>query len=141
MTRAQEMLDPAVMGEEQSMHGLFRYLRENEPVSWVEHPNYEPFWAITRHEDIKAISQDNTAFINNPRTVLVEREFEQALLKQFGTRNGLETLFHMDNPKHRKLRNVTRNWFKPGPIGKLSGDIQAPTIDVKLTHPIFTDAH
>jgi len=119
------LLDPAIMGDETSMYALFEQLRENDPVSYVEHPDYEPFWAITRHEDIKFISQNNDRFLNSPRTVLVQKEFEQALLQQFGTRNGLETLIHMDQPKHRKLRGVTRDWFKPGPIGKLSGSIEA----------------
>ena len=125
MSRAHDLLDPAIMGDESTMYSLFRYLREHEPVTRVEHPDFEPFWAITRHEDIKAISQNNAAFLNNPRTVLVQREFEQALQQQFGTRNGLETLIHMDNPKHRKLRNVTRDWFKPGPIDRLAGDVRA----------------
>ncbi len=125
MNRNLELLDPAIMGAETTMYALFEHLRENDPVTYVEHPDYEPFWAITRHEDIKFISQNNDRFLNNPRTVLVQREFEQALLEQFGTRNGLETLIHMDAPKHRKLRGVTRNWFKPGPIGKLSGDVRA----------------
>jgi cytochrome P450 len=118
------LLDPAVMGDENSMHALFAQLREQDPVCFVDHPDFEPFWAITKYDDIKAISQNNAEFLNNPRTVLIQREFEQALLAQFGTRNGLETLIHMDNPKHRKLRNVTRDWFKPGPIDKLSADIQ-----------------
>ena len=30
----------------------------------------------------------------------------------------------MDDPKHRKLRNVTRNWFKPGPIESLSDNVE-----------------
>lgn len=125
MNRNQQLLDPVIMGAEDSMYELFRFLRENDPVSLVEHPDFEPFWAVTRHADIKAISQNNDGFINNPRTVLVQRDFEQALLEQFGTRNGLETLIHMDNPKHRKLRGVTRDWFKPGPIDKLTADVQA----------------
>lgn len=112
------------MGDESSMYALFRDLREHDPVSRVEHPNFEPFWAVTKHEDIKAISQKNDAFLNNPRTVLIQRQFEEALLEKFGTRNGLETLIHMDNPKHRKLRNVTRDWFKPGPIDELRADVQ-----------------
>ncbi len=124
MNRNLDLLDPAIMGDETSMYALFEQLRENDPVSYVEHPDYEPFWAITRHQDIKFISQNNERFLNNPRTVLVQREFEQALLAQFGTRNGLETLIHMDAPKHRKLRGVTRDWFKPGPIGKLSGEVE-----------------
>lgn len=107
------------------MYGLFDHLREYDPVSYVQHPEYDPFWAVTRHEDIKFISQNNSRFINNPRTVLVQKQFEQMLLENFGSRNGLETLIHMDSPKHKKLRSVTRDWFKPGPIGKLSGNLEA----------------
>ena len=125
MSLSVNLLDPAIIGNDSSMYELFGQLRENDPVALVEHPDFEPFWAITKHEDIKAISQNNAEFLNNPRTVLIQREFEEALLSQFGTRNGLETLIHMDNPKHRKLRNVTRNWFKPGPIDELSADIRA----------------
>jgi cytochrome P450 len=123
MQASWKLLDPAVMGDETTMHQLFRQLREQDPVSWVEHPDFEPFWAITKYDDIKEISQKNAAFLNNPRTVLIQQEFEKALLAQFGTRNGLETLIHMDNPKHKKLRNVTRDWFKPGPISRLRGDV------------------
>ena len=124
MYKIEDIVDTRIMGEEQSMHGLFNYLRENEPVAYLEHPEFEPFWVMTRHEDIKYISQHNDLFINNPRTVIMQREFEDALLEQFGTRNGLETLIHMDNPKHRKLRNVTRDWFKPSPIAKLTPIIE-----------------
>jgi cytochrome P450 len=125
MNRNLELLDPAIMGNEETMYSLFNHLREYDPVTYVEHPEYDPFWAVTRHEDIKFISQNNNRFINNPRTVLVQKQFEQALLEKFGSRNGLETLIHMDSPKHKKLRGVTRDWFKPGPIGKLSGNLEA----------------
>jgi cytochrome P450 len=124
MSNSLNLLDPAIMGNESSMYALFKDLREHDPVSRVEHPDFEPFWAITKHEDIKTISQKNDAFLNNPRTVLIQRQFEEALLEKFGTRNGLETLIHMDNPKHRKLRNVTRDWFKPGPIDRLRDEVQ-----------------
>lgn len=124
MNRANEVVNAAIMGAEETMYGLFEYLRDEQPVSYCDHPDYDPFWVLTRHEDIKAVSQNNSAFINNPRTVLVQRAFEDMLLEQFGTRNGLETLIHMDNPKHRKLRNITREWFKPAPIGRLRPMVQ-----------------
>jgi len=108
MSRVNEIVDPTVMGCEDSMYTLLGDLRDNHPVARFDHPDYEPFWVMTRYEDIKYISQNNDKFINNPRTVIMPKEFEQALLEQFGTKNGLETLIHMDNPKHRKLRNVTR---------------------------------
>ncbi len=125
MHRSTDILDPAIMGNEATMHALFDHLRDTDPVVYLEHPDYEPFWVLTRHEDVKYVSQNNDLFINNPRTVIVPEEFEKMLLEQFGTRNGLETLIHMDNPKHRKLRGVTRDWFKPTPIGKLTPMIEA----------------
>ena len=125
MNLACNLCDASIMGNEASMYALLKELRDENPVAYVDHPDFEPFWAITRYEDIKAISQNNAEFINNPRTVLIQREFEQALLSKFGTRNGLETLIHMDDPKHRKLRNVTRNWFKPGSIEGLSTNVEA----------------
>ncbi len=109
-----DLLDPAIMGNEKSLYELLGYLREDDPVSYVEHPDYDPFWAITRHEDIKFISQNNARFLNNPRTVLVQREFEEALLKQFGSRNGLDTLIHMDAPRHKQLRGVTAQQREDG---------------------------
>jgi cytochrome P450 len=94
-------------------------------VSYVEHPDYLPFWSLSKYDDIKLIGSKNDEFLSAPRTILMPYELEDMWEENLGTRNGLETLIHMDNPKHRKLRNVTRDWFKPGPIDKLSGDIQA----------------
>ena len=116
MKLSSDLLDAAVMGDETTMHELLQQLREHDPVSRVEHPDFEPFWAITKHEDIKAISQNNAAFISSPRTVLIQREFEKALFEKFGTRHGVETLIHMDNPKaqetaqcHAGLVQTTRD--------------------------------
>ena len=78
-----QLLDPAVMGNEESMYGLFENLRESEPVTFVDHPDYGPFWALTKHEDIKFVSQNNARFLNNPRTVLVQEAAEKMLLEKF----------------------------------------------------------
>lgn len=120
-----DVLDVAIMGPEDTMHGLFDYLRENDPVSWVEHPEYNPFWNLVCYDDIKRIGSQNDKFLSAPRTVLMTIEAEELLLEQFGTRNGLETLIHMDEPKHLKMRRVSRDWFLPRSIDKLDAEIQA----------------
>jgi cytochrome P450 len=106
------------------MYGLFDYLRENDPVSWVEHPDYRPFWNLTRYDDIRSIGNNNKAFLSSPRTVLMRIEAEEMMEAQFGNKNGLETLIHMDEPKHLKLRRVTRDWFLPRSIDKLDGEVR-----------------
>jgi cytochrome P450 len=120
-----DVLDAALMGDERTMYGLFDYLREHDPVAWVEHPDYDPFWSLSKYEDIKFVGSNNDSFLSAPRTVLMPREYEEALLAQFGTRNGLETLIHMDRPKHLKLRRVTREWFLPRSIEKLDAEVRA----------------
>ncbi|NKI15904.1 cytochrome P450 [Spongiibacter sp. KMU-166] len=112
------------MGHEDTMYALFDHLRENDPVSWVEHPDYRPFWNLTRYDDIKSIGNNNREFLSSPRTILAPVEMEQQLEAQFGNKNGLDTLIHMDEPKHLKMRRVTRDWFLPRSINKLDAEVQ-----------------
>ncbi|GAB5451320.1 MAG: cytochrome P450 [Halioglobus sp.] len=119
-----DVLNVEIMGEERSMHGLFDHLREHDPVAWVEDAEYRPFWSLSRYDDIKRIGSQNDRFLNAPRTVLLPSEAEEMLEQQFGTKNGLETLIHMDKPKHLKLRRVTREWFLPRSIAKLDEEVK-----------------
>ncbi|MFT4520055.1 MAG: cytochrome P450 [Halioglobus sp.] len=119
-----DVLDMEIMGNEETMHGLFDHLRENDPVAWVDHPEYLPFWSLSNYDDIKSIGSQNEKFISAPRTVLMPSEAEDAMEAQFGTRNGLETLIHMDKPKHLKLRRVSRDWFLPRSINKLDEEVK-----------------
>lgn len=120
-----DVLNARIMGDERSMYALFDYLREHDPVAWVEHPDYRPFWSLSRYDDIKRIGSENDRFLSAPRTILIPTAFEEALLERFGTRNGLETLIHMDRPKHLKMRKVTREWFLPRSIESLRAEVQA----------------
>ncbi|MEE4661915.1 MAG: cytochrome P450 [Halieaceae bacterium] len=119
-----DVLNAALMGSENTMHGIFDHLREHDPVARVEHPDYEPFWSLSRYDDIKFVGSNNDRFLSAPRTVLIPIEYENLLREKFGTRNGLETLIHMDRPKHLKLRKVTREWFLPRSIEKLDAEIK-----------------
>ena len=119
-----DLLDAQIMGNEDSMYALFDHLREHDPICWVEHDEYRPFWALTRYDDIKRIGSANNEFLSAPRTVLVPEAVEQMLLENFGTQNGLETLIHMDRPKHLKLRKVSRDWFLPRSIDSLEAEVR-----------------
>ncbi|MDG4667900.1 cytochrome P450 [Mycobacterium sp. 236(2023)] len=102
------LTDPAANTDDARIHDALTHLRANAPVSWVEAPGYNPFWAITKHADIMAIERADEVFTNAPRPVLLKAE-QDAL--HAGV--GISTLIHLDGPQHRDLRAVGANWFRP----------------------------
>lgn len=99
---------PLAYTDEAKLHASLTHLRANAPVSWVEVPNYNPFWAITKHADIMEIERANDVFTNSPRPVLTtaQGDEQQAAI-------GVKTLIHMDDPQHRDFRAIGANWFRP----------------------------
>ena len=100
--------DPSAYADEATLHATLTHLRANAPVSWVDVPNYRPFWAITRHSDIVEIERADTLFTNWPRPVLVTAEGDEI---QAGM--GVRTLIHLDDPQHRVVRAIGADWFRP----------------------------
>ena len=58
---AKVFADPKAYTDETKLHAALAHLRANAPVSWVDVPNYRPFWAITKHADIMEIERANDA--------------------------------------------------------------------------------
>jgi len=82
-----DLLNPRIMGDEPKMYALFDYLRENDPVTYVEHPDYIPFWSLSKYEDIKNIGSKNDEFLSAPRATLIRKNLEDFFEKKLGTRN------------------------------------------------------
>ncbi|WNG84842.1 cytochrome P450 [Mycobacterium sp. ITM-2016-00316] len=105
---AKVLADPKAYADEAGLHAALTHLRAHAPVSWVEVPDYAPFWAITKHADIMEIERANDVFTNSPRPVLITREGDE---QQAAV--GIKTLIHMDDPQHRDFRAIGANWFRP----------------------------
>jgi cytochrome P450 len=105
---ARLLADPMAYTDEQRLHAALTQLRASAPVSWVDVPNYRPFWAITKHADIMDIERDNVLFTNWPRPVLATREGDELQAAA-----GVRTLIHMDDPQHRVVRAIGSDWFRP----------------------------
>ena len=105
---AKVFADPQAYANEVKLHAALTHLRASAPVSWVDVPDYRPFWAITKHADIMDIERANTLFTNSPRPVLatIEGDEQQAAI-------GVSTLIHMDDPQHRAVRAIGADWFRP----------------------------
>jgi cytochrome P450 len=105
---AKVLADPVAYTDEAGLHAALTHLRTSAPVSWVEVPDYRPFWAITKHADIMEIERANMLFTNSPRPVLITAEADELHAVA-----GVRTLIHMDDPRHRVVRAIGADWFRP----------------------------
>ncbi|MCX5016580.1 cytochrome P450 [Streptomyces sp. NBC_00555] len=108
-------------------HAEFDLLRREEPVFWYRRPGFEPFWVLTRHEDIAYVSRNPKLFSSAQRVTLDTPEavemFEaqlEARAEMFGHAPDMPpALSYMDAPHHRHLRQVMAPCFTPKAINEL----------------------
>lgn len=97
----------------------FRELRDNEPISYHDHPAWERgYWVATRHADVQRVSRDWTAFKNAPHPFLPDTD-------QFGEGGSSLLLISLDPPEHTKLRKIISSGFTPRRINDLAGHVKA----------------
>ncbi len=119
---------------ETDIHSIARYeregypwadwdlLRAEAPVYWYEREGIEPFWAITRYEDVKRAGADDGTFINGgPRLRLASSHHDQRMWEIKAKRDDLygwdpDEPFDMvffDDPRHTEFRLLTARAFTP----------------------------
>lgn len=109
------LADPTAYTNPLRLNAALARLRAHNPVALVDAPDYRPFWAITKHADVLEIERANDVFINGPRPVLMRAEQEE-----MQSAAGVATLIHMDDPRHRDVRAIGANWFRPKAMRKLA---------------------
>ncbi len=104
-------------------------LRREAPIYWYEREGIAPFWAVTRHADVLAISKHAEVFVNSQRLRLDSVEDDE---RQVGSRLQRATergwdpdeppdFIFMDDPRHRKFRLLAAKRFTPAALRKLDG--------------------
>ncbi len=120
----QAIINPKVYADAAAHDALFTQLRRESPVHWTDPGYVRPFWAVTRHADIRDIERQNERFINDPRLVLTSIADEERVKKLTGGSHLLlRSLVNMDNPDHRTYRSLTQPWFMPPNLKKLEADL------------------
>ena len=96
-------------------------LRREAPVYWYQRPEYEPFWAITKHADIRFISSHPELFSNrqmlrlNTAKKLGTAQRSRDLQMNFtgGDPADPPDFIYMDPPEHRQHRGLVARHFTP----------------------------
>ncbi|HET8929891.1 MAG TPA: cytochrome P450 [Acidimicrobiales bacterium] len=102
----------------------FRLLRAEAPVYWHDHPEAGGFWAVTRYEDVKAISRDWRTYSTELGSTFI-RDFDEAAMELVRM-----TLLNMDPPKHTRYRKLVSAGFTPRMIRALFDGIETTARDI-----------
>ena len=101
---AQANADPA------TFHAAASLLRREDPLHWVEDPNFNPFYVVTKYADVQEIEASSSTMLNEPRAILGARD-RDAKVKEQG--HLVKTLVHMDGQEHKDHRRLVGDWFRP----------------------------
>lgn len=98
-------------------------LRREAPVYRYERDDIEPFWAVTRYDDIMTVSGRPEVFINSGPRLRLALKDEAEMLRggagEFGRTRGWDPdeppdFVFMDDPRHRHMRKVSSWAFTQG---------------------------
>ncbi|MBO6555507.1 MAG: cytochrome P450 [Pseudomonadales bacterium] len=117
-----DLVKPATVADDEYFQALTAHMRANDPVPFIESDTHKSFWVATKHSDIIEIERQNDKFLNTHQSVLQSKEIEKATEE---TGAILRTLIHMDNPDHKKFRELTKDWFMPQNLKTVEARVQA----------------
>jgi len=116
-------LADVVRAEHYAIHGYpheaWTQLRRESPVHRFELEGYDPFWALTRYDDIARVSRQPRSFLNAPRLAFSSRRYPVRAPEDFA-----RSLLNMDPPEHGKYRGLVNRRFTPHALSFLRTHVE-----------------
>jgi cholest-4-en-3-one 26-monooxygenase len=120
-----DLTDPDILADRLPLDE-YAYLREHAPVYWnAQAPEVSGhadggFWALTRYDDVKAVSTARSGWSVERDSAFV-RLLDQSEVARETTQ---ELLLCMDPPRHTRVRGVANRCFTPRAVTKLEDDLR-----------------
>lgn len=123
---AETIVDPRAYQHRERSDEAFRRLRAEAPLAVAQPQGFDPFWVVTRFDDIQTVEKQNELFHNGDRsTVVTTIEADQKVRAMMGGSPHLvRSLVQMDNPDHFAYRRLTQAWFLPQNLRDLEARIR-----------------
>jgi cytochrome P450 len=109
--------DPKAYADLDRFHRACALLRRESPVTYVDAPGYNPFWAVTKHDDVMEIERKPERWLMAPRPALAPAPQDT---DRAGAGLPIRSLVQMDAPDHPVYRKISSDWFKPRSIARLN---------------------
>lgn len=119
------IVDHVAHAERQPYNEAMSWFRREAPLIKVQPDGFTPFWAVTKHADIRNIERMSNVFIKGhiSPVMLPTVVMEQLMAMTDGQATSLRALTEMDDPDHRKYRHATQLHFMPKSLKKLEAGI------------------
>ena len=120
-----DLTDPDILADRLPLDE-YAYLRHHAPVFWnAQTPDVSGhhdggFWALTRYDDVKAVSTARSGWSAEEGSAFV-RLLDQSDVARDTTK---ELLLCMDPPRHSRVRSVGNRCFTPRAVAKLEDDLR-----------------
>ncbi len=99
----------------------FRELRDHEPVSHHEHPDYDGgYWVIARHADVQAVSRNPEVWRNSPGPFV-------EIPPGSPPEPEMDLLINLDGHEHIQMRKIVNKGFTPRRVAALEARLRART--------------
>jgi cytochrome P450 len=126
------VIDPHSYANWTTALDLFDRLRAETPVVRIESETgeFDPFWLVTRYDDVMRISKDNATFLNAPRPSVFTNKAGEALARRITGQQGAESpnlvqsLVTFDGRHHAQMRRLTQDWFMPKNLRSIEAAIR-----------------
>ncbi len=117
------IVNPEFWSDEQGIHALLTRLRQEDPLRYMQPDGFEPFWNVTKYDDIKTIEGNKRVFINDPRPTLAQLGMNEMVESIIGRKHLVRSLVQMDDPDHMRYRTLTQAWFMGSNLRKLQARV------------------
>lgn len=117
------------------MHALWAHLRDHQPVYRADPGRgREPFWVVTRYEDVSRVLRSHTEFSSRRGTILCVLDLNTPDIATD------DMLADTDPPRHREFREPLNKAFSPGVVAgqeKLLRNLARETILEALEADVY----
>ncbi len=133
---AEALVNPASYADDK-IHDTYTWMRANNPFGIAAIEGFDPFWVVTKHEDILSISRQNDLFHNGDRPTTLTNKAADMRTREIthGSPHLVYSLVQMDPPDHPKYRALTQAYFMPPNLKKMETrirEIAKATVDKML---------
>ncbi len=117
-----DLVEPARFARNGYPHDVWRRLRAEAPVVYLEPPGHPPFWVVTRHVDIVEVATQPQIF-SNAKGITLDLDLS-------GVDEIVEMIVYLDPPWHGPMRKVANKKFVRSAVRARTDEMRRIATDI-----------